>query len=101
MFLFPFYKYFVLIILRCGAGNHYGTFSGPVKAFSPVEKVKQPYKSPGRNFTTNPPKKGTGYGFINVTIGQTPKYAPNQYDRAKEIRNVRILRMNVTQNNIR
>ena len=76
---------------RSGAGNHYGTFSGPVDAFSPVNKGKKSYKSPGRNFTTNPPKKGTGYGYLGVTIGATPKYTPDPYERAKEIRNVRII----------
>lgn len=73
--------------LASGAGNHYGTFSGAVETFSPVTKARKPYKSPGRNFTTNPPKKGTGYGYLNVTIGQTPKYSPDPYDRAKEVRN--------------
>ena len=70
-------------------GNHYGTFAGPVGAFSPVEKAKKTYKSAGRNFTTNPPKKGTGYGYQNVTIGQASKYTPDPLERAKEIRNVR------------
>jgi hypothetical protein len=83
--------YFILMNFRSGAGNHYGTFSGPVDAFSPVNKGKKSYKSPGRNFTTNPPKKGTGYGYLGVTIGATPKYTPDPYERAKEIRNVRII----------
>lgn len=73
---------------RSGAGSHYGTFAGPVSAFSPVNKAKKEYKSPGRNFTTNPAKKGTGYGYLGVTIGPTPKYTAEPYDRAKEIRNV-------------
>ena len=47
---------------RSGLGNHYGTLSGPVGAFSPVKKAEKPYKSDGRNFTTNPGKIGTGYG---------------------------------------
>ncbi|XP_028405049.1 UPF0602 protein C4orf47 homolog [Dendronephthya gigantea] len=72
--------------LASGAGSHYGTFSGPVEAFSPENKGKKGYKSPGRNFTTNPPKKGTGYGYLGVTIGQTPKYMTDPYERAKEIR---------------
>ncbi|XP_046855147.1 UPF0602 protein C4orf47 homolog [Xenia sp. Carnegie-2017] len=73
--------------LPSGAGNHYGTFSGPVEAFSAAQKDKKSYQSPGKNFITNPPKKGTGFGYINVTIGQTPKYTADPYDRAKEIRN--------------
>ena len=76
------------INFRSGAGSHYGTFSGPVGAFSPVDKAKKGYKSSGRNFTTNPAKKGTGYGYLGVTIGPTPKYTPDPYERAKEIRNV-------------
>ncbi|CAB4010018.1 Hypothetical predicted protein [Paramuricea clavata] len=73
--------------LASGAGSHYGTFAGPVGAFSPVDKAKKGYKSSGRNFTTNPAKKGTGYGYLGVTIGPTPKYTPDPYERAKEIRN--------------
>jgi hypothetical protein len=79
------------INFRSGAGSHYGTFSGPVGAFSPVDKAKKGYKSSGRNFTTNPAKKGTGYGYLGVTIGPTPKYTPDPYERAKEIRNVSML----------
>ncbi|XP_013386617.1 UPF0602 protein C4orf47 homolog isoform X2 [Lingula anatina] len=66
-----------------GLGNHYGTFAGPVSAFSPVAKARQGYKAPGRNFTTNPAKKGTGYGFISVTIGDYPKYSTEQYEKGK------------------
>lgn len=68
-----------------GAGSHYGTFTGPIAVFSPVEKAKKPYISPGRNFITNPSKKGTGYGYTNVLIGQPQAYASEPYDRAKEI----------------
>jgi len=72
--------------LPSGVGNHYGTFSGSVDAFSPVSKPRKAYTSPGRNFITNPPKRGTGYGYYNVTIGTSQKYIPDGYDRAKEVR---------------
>lgn len=71
--------------LPSGQGNHYGTFSGAVPSFSPVENAKKPYISPGRNFLTNPSKKGTGYGFVNITIGDAPQYSSEPYDNGKEL----------------
>jgi hypothetical protein len=52
----------IFIILRCGLGNHFGTLSGPISSMSPQERAKKEYKSPGKNFYTNPSRKGTGYG---------------------------------------
>ena len=49
---------------------HYGTLGGPIGSFSPGLKPEKEEKPPGANFTTNPGKKGTGYGFIDVTIGE-------------------------------
>lgn len=43
-------------------GNHYGTLSGPIGAFSPTAKPGKEYKAPGKNVITNPGKRGTGYG---------------------------------------
>ena len=77
------------IYYRCGEGNHYGTFSGAISAFSPVAKGKKPHQQEGKNFLTNPPKQGTGYGYLNVTIGAPYKYSSEPYDKAKEIRRVR------------
>ncbi|KAK3579519.1 hypothetical protein CHS0354_028348 [Potamilus streckersoni] len=68
-----------------GLGNHYGTLSGPIGAFSPTTKPGKEYKSPGKNFTTNPSKKGTGYGFIHITIGHYPLHQADPNDAAKEI----------------
>lgn len=48
--------------IRSGVGSNFGTFSGPVQAFSPQRASAPPYKSPGKNVLCNPPKKGTGYG---------------------------------------
>lgn len=71
-----------------GAGNHYGTFSGATPAFSPVVKGKKAAESPGKNFLTNPPKKGTGFGYLHVTIGAPPKYMSDTYERARDLRKV-------------
>lgn len=67
-----------------GLGNHYGTLSGPISSFSPQNVSKKAYKEPGKNFYTNPGKKGTGYGYVPVTIGQHHKYQADEYDRSKE-----------------
>lgn len=77
------------LIYSSGAGNHYGTFSGTITAFSPVSKGKKAADSPGKNFLTNPPKKGTGYGYLHVTIGAPAKYMSDAYERARELRKVR------------
>lgn len=67
-----------------GLGNHYGTLSGPITAFNPQMRPKKEYKSPGKNFYTNPGKRGTGYGYTQVTIGQYNKHQADEYDRARE-----------------
>ena len=68
-----------------GLGSHYGTFSGPIPTFSPVGISKPAYVSPGRNFTTNPSKKGTGYGYVNVLIGKPHHHESEPYDDGKEV----------------
>lgn len=45
-----------------GQGSYYGTLGGSVKSFSAVTRARAKYKEPGRNLTTNPGKKGTGFG---------------------------------------
>jgi len=69
-----------------GLGNHYGTFSGQIDSFSPNPRQGKAYKTPGRNFTTTPGKKGTGYGYINVTFQKYHDHQKDQYDRARELR---------------
>ncbi|XP_065651591.1 cilia-and flagella-associated protein 96 isoform X2 [Hydra vulgaris] len=69
-----------------GVGSYFGTLSGPIQTFSPLCKDKDPYVSPGRNFVTNPGKKGSGYGYANVLIGKPQKYAPDPYNHEHEIR---------------
>ena len=66
---------------RSGLGNHYGTLSGPVPAFSAQNKSAGAYKSPNKNFYTNPGKKGTGFGYLSVTLGQFPKHMTEPYDQ--------------------
>lgn len=68
-----------------GLGNHYGTLSGPISAFSPVSKPGKEKKSSGKNVITNPGKRGTGFGFVGVTIGSYPPYQSDRYDRAREL----------------
>jgi len=69
-----------------GQGSHYGTFTGPVGAFSPVKRGGKAYSAPGKNVLTNPGKIGTGYGYVGITIGGTHKHSPDSYDRPKELR---------------
>ena len=56
----------LLVGFRCGIGSYYGTMSGPVAALSPQVKQAKEYKAPGKNFYTNPGKKGTGYGYVDT-----------------------------------
>jgi len=71
--------------LSSGQGNVFGTFSGPVPHFSALSKGKHEYKVPGKNVQTNPPKKGTGYGYLGVTLGKYPDYKADAYEKGKEI----------------
>lgn len=68
-----------------GLGNHFGTLSGPIGAFSPQDKPRKAYVAPGKNVSTMPGKHGTGFGYVNVTIGQYQKHQTDEYDRSKEI----------------
>lgn len=36
-----------------------------------------------KNFIVNTPKKGTGYGYVGVTIGKSYDYQPSPYDLKK------------------
>ncbi|XP_069396383.1 cilia-and flagella-associated protein 96 isoform X2 [Delphinus delphis] len=61
------------------------------KAFLPSDgdkkpaqsKPKEKYEPPGKNLYTNPGKKGTGYGYANVTIGKQFSHSADFYDAAK------------------
>lgn len=69
-----------------GQGNTYGTFSGTHKSFSPNLKAGKPYLTPGRNFTTTPGKKGTGFGYVNVTFQKYNEHSIEPYDQARVLR---------------
>ncbi|XP_054846087.1 UPF0602 protein C4orf47 homolog [Eublepharis macularius] len=66
--------------LPCGIGTYYGTIGGPCPFFSPQAKDKVAYAPPGKNLYTNPGKKGTGYGFPNITIGKPYSHSVELYD---------------------
>ncbi|XP_077135730.1 cilia-and flagella-associated protein 96 [Ranitomeya variabilis] len=68
-----------------GAGSFYGTLSGPISAFSAEVKPRKAYTAPGKNFYTNPPKQGTGFGYPNLTIGKVYTYSSDNYDISKEL----------------
>lgn len=57
----------LLMLCRSGIGSYHGTIGGPVKSMSPLEIPKKIYKSPGKNFYTSPPKKGSGYGSVKTS----------------------------------
>ncbi|XP_010896639.2 UPF0602 protein C4orf47 homolog [Esox lucius] len=68
-----------------GVGSYYGTLSGPMQAMSPMKVQRKPYKPPGKNILTSPPKRGSGYSYPNVTLSKLSTYSSDPYDRAKEI----------------
>jgi hypothetical protein len=75
-----------------GKGSVYGTFkhefplsdeSKPIKLRElPKEKTTEPEK---RNFTTRPGKKGSGYGYANITIGTDYEYISDPFDTAIQL----------------
>nr|XP_044998241.1 UPF0602 protein C4orf47 homolog isoform X2 [Jaculus jaculus] len=67
-----------------GLGSYYGTIGGPVPFFSAQSKPRDRYEAPGKNLYTNPGKKGTGYGYANVTIGKQFSHSSDLYDAAKQ-----------------
>ncbi|NXS95718.1 CD047 protein, partial [Jacana jacana] len=66
--------------LPCGRGSYYGTIGGSYTYFSPQLKARERYIPPGKNFYTNPGKKGTGYGYANLTIGEQYPHQPDGYE---------------------
>ncbi|CAI5784009.1 Uncharacterized protein PODLI_1B030362 [Podarcis lilfordi] len=67
----------------CGIGTYYGTIGGPCAYFSAQAKDKVPYVPPGKNLYTNPGKKGTGYGYANLTIGKPYPHSVELYDTGR------------------
>lgn len=68
----------------CGAGSFYGTFGGIIPSMCNVEISKGLYKPQGKNVLTNPGKKGTGYGYLDVTLGEYYKHLSDPYERARQ-----------------
>ncbi|XP_006882308.1 PREDICTED: UPF0602 protein C4orf47 homolog [Elephantulus edwardii] len=66
-----------------GFGSYYGTIGGPLPFFSAQLTPKEKYQPPGKNLYTSPGKKGTGYGYANLTIGKQPVHSDDFYDEAK------------------
>ncbi|KAM6429101.1 cilia-and flagella-associated protein 96 [Rhynochetos jubatus] len=64
----------------CGLGSYYGTIGGSFAYFSPQLRDRQRYVPPGKNFYTNPGKKGTGYGYAKLTIGEQYLHEPDGYE---------------------
>ncbi|XP_063725989.1 cilia-and flagella-associated protein 96-like isoform X2 [Symsagittifera roscoffensis] len=67
-----------------GSGSYYGTLGGRVDHLSPAVRAGKAHTAPPRNFTTQPGKKGTGYGYVDVSIGKLPGYQSDNYERAKD-----------------
>ncbi|XP_004579063.2 UPF0602 protein C4orf47 homolog [Ochotona princeps] len=67
----------------CGLGSYYGTIGGPIPFFSAQSKPREKYEVPGKNLYTNPGKKGTGYGYANITIGKQFSHSADLYDAPK------------------
>ncbi|XP_054422131.1 cilia-and flagella-associated protein 96 isoform X2 [Pteronotus mesoamericanus] len=67
----------------CGVGSYYGTIGGPVPFFSAQSKPRERYEAPGKNLYTSPGKKGTGYGYANITIGKQFSHSADFYDAPK------------------
>lgn len=77
-----------------GSGSLFGTIehSWPlypqpehdeVPSISPLNDV--PKHETRRNFVTKPGKKGSAYGYPNVTIGESPPYLSDPYDAARQL----------------
>jgi len=61
------------------SGSYDCTLGGKMDAMSPKTSAKPKHVAEKRNFTTNPAKKGTGYGYNAVTIGKPHEYKTSPY----------------------
>ncbi|XP_006015952.1 UPF0602 protein C4orf47 homolog [Alligator sinensis] len=66
--------------LPCGLGSYFGTIGGPFPYFSAQLKAIERYVPPGKNLYTNPGKKGTGFGYPNLTIGKQYPHSADVYE---------------------
>jgi len=74
--------------LNSGVGDYYGTFHGPFKHFDPAQRPQGPLIFEPTNFLTRPGKKGTGYGYIDVTLNKYPQYKSEPYQAAATLANM-------------
>lgn len=80
-----------------GSGSIYGTIEHAWPLYSREEQEATSSANRGplfseseeheslKNFITKPGKKGSGYGYPNVTIGDMPKYLSDPYDAAHQL----------------
>lgn len=68
---------------RSGMGTLSAAFTDKNPAMSPLKKPNRKEKPLGKNFVTKPGRKGTGYGYVDVTIGKTYDYQSTKYDVKK------------------
>lgn len=66
-----------------GAGSTFGCFTTKTDYFSPKAQDKKPKEHEKPNVKTNPPKKGTGYGYPAVSLDKYPEYKGDKYDSAQ------------------
>ncbi|KAJ3014950.1 hypothetical protein HKX48_004873 [Thoreauomyces humboldtii] len=74
-----------------GKGSPFGTFdqqwpiqrknSEGIPSFTALREQPK-HERQKTNFLTSPPKRGTGYGYANVTIGKSPEYTGDPYNAA-------------------
>jgi hypothetical protein len=50
--------------------------------FAALPKEAKPHETEKPNVKTSPSKKGTGYGYSNVTLSKFPEYKGDKYDGA-------------------
>ena len=61
--------------------------SGPIAHFSNERRPKDPWKGiQPRNMITNPPKKGTGYGYNQLGLTNTIFAAHDPYELGRKVR---------------
>ncbi|XP_059156791.1 UPF0602 protein C4orf47 homolog isoform X2 [Physella acuta] len=64
-----------------GLGTFYGTLGGTVSSFSPASKESGSKREPLKNILTNPGKKGTGYGYVNICLNPYPPHGADDYNK--------------------
>ena len=67
--------------LNSGLGNYYGTFN-KYSHWDPTARNQGPLIFEPTNFLTSPSKKGTGYGYVGVTLNKYPEYKSTPYQAA-------------------